>query len=65
MHFFRHVQGGQALLRLSLVDEKLGIPPLLPSCYANGAKFPPAQAGLGRLSNVPYIIKRNLGVRGA
>ena len=42
--------GGQAPLRLSFVDEKRGVPPLLPSSYAHSARFPPAQSGLGRLS---------------
>ena len=51
----RTVQGGQVLLRLPFVDKKLVIPSLLPSCYAISARFPPAQAGLGRLSNIPQI----------
>ena len=29
------------------------------------ARFPPARAGLGRLSNVPEIDERNLGLRRA
>ena len=49
------IQGAPARLRLSFADGKLGVPPLLPSCYAHSARFPPAQAQLGRLSNIPEI----------
>ena len=59
------VQGGAARLRLSFVDKKLGVPPLLPSCYAHSARFLPAQAQLGRLRNIPDIGKLNLGLRRA
>ena len=49
------VKGGPT--RLSFVDEKLGNLPLLPSSCAPYARFPPAQAGLGRLSNMLEIDK--------
>ena len=48
---------------LAFNDKKYNIPVLLPSCSAHFANFPPAQAGLGRLSNIPEIKKRNLGLR--
>ena len=35
---------------LAFNDKKYNIPVLLPSCSAHFANFPPAQAGLGRLS---------------
>ena len=54
--------GGAARLRLSFVDEKLGVPPLLPTCCTHSVRFPPAQAQLGRLSNIPDISKLNLGL---
>ena len=43
-HDSSYLQGGAAHLRPSFVDEKLGIPPLLSSCYAHFAIFPPAKA---------------------
>ena len=43
-----------------LLTKKLGIPPLLSSCSSHSARFPPAQAELGRLSNIPEISKQNL-----
>ena len=55
------VQGVPALLRPSFVGEKLGFPPLQPSCSANSARLPLAQAELGRLHNIPDISKLNLG----
>ena len=33
--YIRDIQGGVARLRLSFVDEKLGVPPYMPSCYAH------------------------------
>ena len=57
------IQGGQACRRLSFVDSDLDIPLLLPSWYARSARSPPAQAELHRLSKVPDIGKRNLGLR--
>ena len=52
------VQGWDYLLLM----KKLNIPPLLPSYYAHSARFPPDQAGLGRLSNIQEINRRNLGL---
>ena len=63
MHFPESVQGSPARPRLSFVHKKLGIPPLLTSCYDQSARFPPAQAGLGKLSNIPVNNKRILGLR--
>ena len=41
----------------------LGILPLQPSCYAHPARFPPAQAESGRLSNISVLGTWNLGLR--
>ena len=50
-------------LRLSFVDSDLGFLPLLPSCYAHPARFPPAQAESGIQSNISTIGTQNLGLR--
>ena len=49
----------------TFVGEKFGVLPLLLSCSAHSARFPPARAELGRLSNIPDISKLNLGLRRA
>ena len=60
-----YLQGGPPPLRLSFIEEKLSILPLQPSCCAHSARFPPAQAGFGRLSNIPQNIEQNLALRHA
>ena len=52
------LQGAPARLRLSFADGKLGVLQLLPCSCAHSARIPPAQAQLGRLSNISELINQ-------